>query len=339
MAQRTAHAADRLRRGLDDDAAAGPACRSPTLAARRRRARTRTRCWCDSLQPSGVLRAGHADAATRSHDQRSLLALQVNGADLSLDHGYPARIIVPGAARRAQHEVGGDADVRRSALTRARYGASPLHLLAHLALLPLARLGAAAAARDPRRARRGRAVADRRRHPARPDPAAGSTRRSTALARRRCAAGGQPRARPARACRCCCCWRSSSDHRVQGRAAPTPASRGATSTGYCDALAAGHRRAVRALRRGLPRAAGPGRVEALTHAVGQPGDRDPAGRIVDGDRVGLAHRGEAAQRSRARPGCELHELVRARERDPQPAAAAVDRRSRMALRRAARRGA
>ena len=29
------------------------------------------------------------------HDERSLLALRVNGADLSLDHGYPARIIVP----------------------------------------------------------------------------------------------------------------------------------------------------------------------------------------------------------------------------------------------------
>lgn len=35
-----------------------------------------------------------------SHDQygdeRALLALRVNGADLSLDHGYPARVIVPG---------------------------------------------------------------------------------------------------------------------------------------------------------------------------------------------------------------------------------------------------
>jgi DMSO/TMAO reductase YedYZ molybdopterin-dependent catalytic subunit len=30
-------------------------------------------------------------------DERSLLALKVNGADLSLDHGYPARVIVPGA--------------------------------------------------------------------------------------------------------------------------------------------------------------------------------------------------------------------------------------------------
>lgn len=29
------------------------------------------------------------------HDPRALLALRVNGAALSLDHGYPARIIVP----------------------------------------------------------------------------------------------------------------------------------------------------------------------------------------------------------------------------------------------------
>ena len=29
------------------------------------------------------------------HDDRSLLALKVEGEDLSLDHGYPARIIVP----------------------------------------------------------------------------------------------------------------------------------------------------------------------------------------------------------------------------------------------------
>ena len=33
--------------------------------------------------------------AARSPTTRSLLALQVNGADLALDHGYPARIIVP----------------------------------------------------------------------------------------------------------------------------------------------------------------------------------------------------------------------------------------------------
>ena len=47
-----------------------------------------------SLQPRGVLRRAtlSADAIT---DDRSLLALQVNGDDLSLDHGFPARIIVP----------------------------------------------------------------------------------------------------------------------------------------------------------------------------------------------------------------------------------------------------
>jgi DMSO/TMAO reductase YedYZ molybdopterin-dependent catalytic subunit len=50
--------------------------------------------FVESLQPRGVLRE-----ATLSRDQfadhRSLLALQVNGADLSLDHGFPARVIVP----------------------------------------------------------------------------------------------------------------------------------------------------------------------------------------------------------------------------------------------------
>jgi DMSO/TMAO reductase YedYZ molybdopterin-dependent catalytic subunit len=34
-------------------------------------------------------------SATQIMDPDSLLALQVNGADLSLDHGYPARVIVP----------------------------------------------------------------------------------------------------------------------------------------------------------------------------------------------------------------------------------------------------
>jgi DMSO/TMAO reductase YedYZ molybdopterin-dependent catalytic subunit len=30
-------------------------------------------------------------------DARTLLALRVNGADLPLDHGYPARMIIPAA--------------------------------------------------------------------------------------------------------------------------------------------------------------------------------------------------------------------------------------------------
>jgi DMSO/TMAO reductase YedYZ molybdopterin-dependent catalytic subunit len=47
-----------------------------------------------SLQPSGPYRHT-AYSADRIRDDRALLALRVNGADLSLDHGYPARIIMP----------------------------------------------------------------------------------------------------------------------------------------------------------------------------------------------------------------------------------------------------
>jgi DMSO/TMAO reductase YedYZ molybdopterin-dependent catalytic subunit len=47
-----------------------------------------------SLQTEGPFR--HASySAPYLNDPRSLLALRVNGADLSLDHGYPARIIIP----------------------------------------------------------------------------------------------------------------------------------------------------------------------------------------------------------------------------------------------------
>jgi DMSO/TMAO reductase YedYZ molybdopterin-dependent catalytic subunit len=47
-----------------------------------------------SLQPAGVLsKASLSGDAVRDPD--ALLALRVNGADLSLDHGFPARIIVP----------------------------------------------------------------------------------------------------------------------------------------------------------------------------------------------------------------------------------------------------
>jgi DMSO/TMAO reductase YedYZ molybdopterin-dependent catalytic subunit len=48
----------------------------------------------ESLQAGGRFRTttlGHAQASS----ERALLALRVNGADLSLDHGYPARLIVP----------------------------------------------------------------------------------------------------------------------------------------------------------------------------------------------------------------------------------------------------
>ncbi|WP_411129973.1 molybdopterin-dependent oxidoreductase [Streptomyces sp. x-19] len=52
--------------------------------------------FVESVQRTGSFRA----VALRDNqvgDPRSLLALRVNGARLSYDHGYPARIIVPGA--------------------------------------------------------------------------------------------------------------------------------------------------------------------------------------------------------------------------------------------------
>ncbi|MFP3988929.1 molybdopterin-dependent oxidoreductase [Streptomyces sp. E11-3] len=54
----------------------------------------------DVLVESLQLRGAFRRAALRDNqvrDARSLLALQVNGEDLSPDHGYPARIIVPAA--------------------------------------------------------------------------------------------------------------------------------------------------------------------------------------------------------------------------------------------------
>jgi DMSO/TMAO reductase YedYZ molybdopterin-dependent catalytic subunit len=48
----------------------------------------------ESLQPRGAFRQTTL-GRDQLHDERSLLALRVNGADLPLDHGYPARIIVP----------------------------------------------------------------------------------------------------------------------------------------------------------------------------------------------------------------------------------------------------
>lgn len=47
-----------------------------------------------SLQPRGRFRQATLGPG-QLRDERSLLALKVNGEDLSLDHGYPARVIVP----------------------------------------------------------------------------------------------------------------------------------------------------------------------------------------------------------------------------------------------------
>jgi DMSO/TMAO reductase YedYZ molybdopterin-dependent catalytic subunit len=50
----------------------------------------------ESLQQAGALREATLSSGQVA-DERSLLALSVNGADLSPDHGYPARVIVPAA--------------------------------------------------------------------------------------------------------------------------------------------------------------------------------------------------------------------------------------------------
>ncbi len=50
--------------------------------------------FVESLETTGTFRT---TSLTDSQflDPQSLLALRVNGADLSLDHGFPARVIVP----------------------------------------------------------------------------------------------------------------------------------------------------------------------------------------------------------------------------------------------------
>ena len=53
-----------------------------------------TELTVESLQESGSFRDATLSAAQFSNP-RALLALQVNGVDLSLDHGFPARVIVP----------------------------------------------------------------------------------------------------------------------------------------------------------------------------------------------------------------------------------------------------
>ena len=65
-----------------------------SLLAERAGAAEASEVLVESLQPKGVLRR-----ASLSGDQiaaeDSMLALKVNGEDLSMDHGFPARIIVP----------------------------------------------------------------------------------------------------------------------------------------------------------------------------------------------------------------------------------------------------
>ena len=67
--------------------------RLAALARRARVDRPRT-VEVRSMQPRGSLRSVTLSQAQLEHPH-ALLALRVNGAELSLDHGYPARLIVP----------------------------------------------------------------------------------------------------------------------------------------------------------------------------------------------------------------------------------------------------
>lgn len=53
--------------------------------------------YVESLQEPGQPFRAVTLAANQVRDPRSLLALRVNGEDISLDHGFPARIIIPAA--------------------------------------------------------------------------------------------------------------------------------------------------------------------------------------------------------------------------------------------------
>ena len=99
-----------------------------------------TGAFVRSLQPAGVL-SRPPSTATRSAIPTRCSRCEVNGADLSLDHGYPARIIVP--ALPGVHNTKWVASI-----TFAGAPVRPLFVLAHLALLPFA---AWALLRDPRR--------------------------------------------------------------------------------------------------------------------------------------------------------------------------------------------
>jgi DMSO/TMAO reductase YedYZ molybdopterin-dependent catalytic subunit len=52
------------------------------------------RAFVESLQPAGLLREATLNPGQLA-DERSLLALRHGGVDLTMDHGFPARVIVP----------------------------------------------------------------------------------------------------------------------------------------------------------------------------------------------------------------------------------------------------
>lgn len=153
-----------------------------------------------SLEETGAFNKATL-AANQVLDPDSLLALAVNGADLSADHGYPARIIVP--AMPGVHNTNGCAPSTSGAsdmatvLTRVRtfYGANPLNLTGSAGLFRPRRLRRpphpvrADVAGDP-------AVVPRRRHRPRPR-AVPALRTGRPVSHRWAARGGaEPRCRP-----------------------------------------------------------------------------------------------------------------------------------------------
>ena len=230
--------------------------------------------------------------------------------DLSPDHGYPARIIVP-----ALPGVHNTKWVGRDGVPgmRARYGASPLHLLAHLALLAAGRVGAAADRSTSARAERIVLWLVGARRAPRPRPAAVlhacSTGSRDAAAR---SAARQLRADPARRCPRCCCWCSSRRSAGQRRAPTTRASRDASRATLARWLL------VSAALFAIAGVALPGRgqgrvsrVEDLKHAVRPCPVTETRPRAqVDGDACSAgATAGNRRRTVRAAPAAQLGELV------------------------------
>ena len=86
-------AADRLRRGLVGDAASGRASGCATLLDLVD-APTGSDIFVTSLQERGAFRHSTLQG-NFVDDERTTLALTLNGEPLAIDHGYPARIIAP----------------------------------------------------------------------------------------------------------------------------------------------------------------------------------------------------------------------------------------------------
>ncbi len=282
----------------------------------------------------------------------ALLALQVNGVDLSPDHGYPARVIAPSLPG-----VHNTKWVRSIEVRRVR------RLLRLLAAAPgrRRRLPGAGRARGAARARQPAGAADRAVVPGR--RAAARPRAVPAVRRRR---PGARRAGRSTTCACppccpaCCCWCSGRSSRSTARA---PTASPAASTRTSTSAATSRSSPCCSPRSGLlclVRGAG---VRVLLHRRGrlhrQPRRDRPARRRPRGRRAGRAAArrpprrlarapgpaGRAGARRRPRSGGRRSQAVRrrlppgrrrrARRRPAGPAA--LRRRQRPRHRRAARR--